>query len=88
MSGREKLRDMENFQIRRAEPGMAGLQPSLRVESAPDDRRMNGGRSLKKNDLLEIKIEAMGNAGEGIGKIDGYPLFVKDALPGDTAGCG
>ena len=40
---------------------------------------------MKKNDLLEIKIEAMGNAGEGIGKIDGYPLFVKDALPGDTA---
>jgi 23S rRNA (uracil1939-C5)-methyltransferase len=40
---------------------------------------------LKKNDLLQIKIEAMGNAGEGIGKIDGYPLFVKDALPGDLA---
>ena len=40
---------------------------------------------MKKNDLLEIKIETMGNAGEGIGKIDGYPLFVKDALPGDTA---
>lgn len=40
---------------------------------------------MKKNDLLEIKIEALGNAGEGIGKIDGYPLFVKDALPGDLA---
>ena len=40
---------------------------------------------MKKNDLLQIKIEAMGNAGEGIGKIDGYPLFVKDALPGDVA---
>ena len=40
---------------------------------------------MKKNDLLQIKIEAMGNAGEGIGKIDGYPLFVKDALPGDLA---
>ena len=44
---------------------------------------MNGGRSLKKNELIEIKIETLGNAGEGIGKIDGYPLFVKDALPGD-----
>ena len=40
---------------------------------------------MKKNDLLQIKIEAMGNAGDGIGKIDGYPLFVKDALPGDLA---
>ena len=44
---------------------------------------MNGGRSLKKNELIEIKIETLGNAGEGIGKIDGYPLFVKDALPGE-----
>lgn len=40
---------------------------------------------MKKNDLLQIKIESMGSAGEGIGKIDGYPLFVKDALPGDLA---
>ena len=40
---------------------------------------------MKKNDLLQVKIETMGNAGEGIGKIDGYPLFVKDALPGDVA---
>ena len=39
---------------------------------------------MKKNDLLQVKIETMGNAGEGIGKIDGYPLFVKDALPGDV----
>ena len=67
----------------RTRDGWATTVSSSRI--CADDRRMNGGRSLKKNDLLEIKIETMGNAGEGIGKIDGYPLFVKDALPGDTA---
>ncbi len=38
---------------------------------------------MKKNDLVEVTIESMGSAGEGIGKIDGYPLFVKDTFPGD-----
>ena len=39
---------------------------------------------MKKNDLLTLKIEGMGNEGEGIGKADGFPLFIKDALPGDV----
>ena len=37
----------------------------------------------KKDDRLVIDIVDIGNDGEGIGKIDGYTLFVKDALPGD-----
>ncbi len=37
-----------------------------------------------KDELLEIKITDMGNDGEGIGKVDGYTLFVKDAVIGDT----
>lgn len=40
-----------------------------------------------KNDILTVKIEDMGNDGEGIGKTDGYTLFVKDAVIGDTVGC-
>ena len=40
---------------------------------------------MKKNDLVEVTIESMGSAGAGIGKIDGYPLFVKDTFPGDRA---
>ena len=40
---------------------------------------------MTKNDLVEVTIESMGSAGEGIGKIDGYPLFVKDTFPGDRA---
>lgn len=38
----------------------------------------------KKNDCLTVTIEDMGAEGEGIGKVDGFTLFVKDAVPGDT----
>lgn len=38
----------------------------------------------RKNDELLLEIEDMGTEGEGIGRVDGYTLFVKDALAGDT----
>ena len=37
-----------------------------------------------KGDVLTLTIEDIGIDGEGIGKIDGYTLFVKDAVIGDT----
>ncbi len=40
---------------------------------------------LKKNDILTVEITDMGVDGEGIGKVDGFTLFVKDALIGDVA---
>ena len=40
---------------------------------------------MKKNELITLKIEDIGVNGEGIGKVDGYTLFVKDALIGDRA---
>ena len=39
----------------------------------------------KKNDIVTIEITDMGVDGEGIGKVDGFTLFVKDALIGDVA---
>ena len=39
---------------------------------------------MKKNDKLIVKIEDIGVSGEGIGKVEGYTLFVKDAVIGDT----
>ena len=39
---------------------------------------------FKKNDLLTVVIEDMGHDGEGIGKAEGYTLFIKDAVIGDT----
>ncbi|MCH5254815.1 MAG: 23S rRNA (uracil(1939)-C(5))-methyltransferase RlmD, partial [Lachnospiraceae bacterium] len=38
----------------------------------------------RKNDIVTVQIEDIGNDGEGIGKIDGYALFVKDAVIGDV----
>ena len=38
---------------------------------------------IKKNELVTVRIENLGNDGEGIGRLDGYTLFIKDALPGD-----
>ena len=38
----------------------------------------------KKNDIVTVTIEDIGNDGEGIGKLEGYTLFVKDAVIGDT----
>lgn len=40
---------------------------------------------LKKNDQVEIDIEDIGSEGEGIGKYQGYTLFVKDTAMGDRA---
>ena len=38
---------------------------------------------FKKNDLVQVEIEDIGHDGEGIGKVEGYTLFVKDAVIGD-----
>lgn len=40
--------------------------------------------TMKKNDEFIVEIEDMGVGGEGIGKVDGVALFIKDALIGDT----
>ena len=38
---------------------------------------------FQKNQVIEVSIDDMGSEGEGIGKVDGYTLFVKDAVIGD-----
>ena len=40
---------------------------------------------IKKNDLYTVEITDMTDDGSGIGKVDGYTLFIKDALVGDLA---
>ncbi len=39
----------------------------------------------KKNDIITVKIEDMSHEGLGIGKLEGYTVFVKDAVVGDLA---
>ena len=38
---------------------------------------------MKKNEKIIVTIEDIGVNGEGIGKVEGYTLFVKDAIIGD-----
>ena len=39
---------------------------------------------FKKNDTVTVEIQDMSHDGSGIGKAEGYTLFIKDAVIGDT----
>ncbi len=41
-------------------------------------------KEYQKNDMVTVTIEDIGTEGEGIGKVDGFTLFIKDAVPGDV----
>lgn len=43
------------------------------------------GMELKKDDIITVDVVDMGSDGEGIGKVDGFPVFIKDAVTGDRA---
>ena len=38
---------------------------------------------VEKNKIYEMNIDALGSNGEGIGRIEGYTVFVEGALPGE-----
>ena len=40
--------------------------------------------NFQKNEIITVEIEDIGSEGQGIGKADGFTLFVKDAIVGDT----
>lgn len=40
---------------------------------------------VKKNDVLTLSFEDLTREGNGVGKVDGYPLFVPHVLPGEEA---
>ncbi len=44
----------------------------------------DGTQIFKKDDIVETTITDIGSSGEGIGKVDGYTLFIKDAVIGDA----
>ena len=39
---------------------------------------------IKKRDIIELKIDSLAYGGEGIGKVDGYAVFVPDSAPGEV----
>lgn len=44
---------------------------------------MNKTLPVTKNDVIEVRIESMGYHGEGIAKVDGFPIFIEDAIEGE-----
>lgn len=61
-------------------------QDNIQADAIQDGakHRSNSAR-LQKNQTVVIEITDIGVNGEGIGKSDGYTLFVKDAVIGDRA---
>ena len=39
---------------------------------------------MQKNEIVTVTIDDIGVSGEGIGKVNGYTLFIKDAVIGDV----
>ncbi|PPA68961.1 23S rRNA (uracil(1939)-C(5))-methyltransferase RlmD [Jeotgalibacillus proteolyticus] len=46
-------------------------------------KKTQGVLPVKKNDVTDLRIEDLTHEGHGVGKIDGYPLFIPNALPGE-----
>ena len=38
---------------------------------------------VKKNDVIEVEIIDLTHEGLGVAKVDHYPLFIENALPGE-----
>ncbi|MGM0899098.1 MAG: 23S rRNA (uracil(1939)-C(5))-methyltransferase RlmD [Bacillota bacterium] len=41
-------------------------------------------KPVTKNDRLSVYVEDLTHDGAGVAKVEGYPLFIKEALPGET----
>ena len=39
---------------------------------------------LKKNEIVEVKIDSLAFGGKGVGKLDGLIIFVENGIPGDV----
>ncbi len=42
-----------------------------------------GEKNMQKNEIVRVTIEDIGMNGEGIGRVNGYTLFIKDTVIGD-----
>lgn len=42
------------------------------------------GIPVEKNKTYEVFVDALGSGGEGIGRLDGFTVFIEGALPGET----
>ncbi len=65
--------------MRTNRPWLGNVIQSLKVLQI-----QNKGKRMQKNDLVTVTIEDLTHDGEGIGKADGYPVFIKGAVIGDV----
>lgn len=42
---------------------------------------MKAAVPVKKGDIIEVQISGLGSSGEGVGRYNGFTVFVKNALP-------
>lgn len=46
---------------------------------------MSGTLPVQKNDYIDVEFEDLTHDGAGVAKVDGYPIFVPNGLPGEKA---
>ena len=77
---RQKRQSEEKVQRKRTQKAEMQKERTQKEETQETEKSQG---VWKKNDSVTLTIESLGAAGEGIGKVEGYTLFVKDAVPGD-----
>ena len=64
-----------------------GGQPNpgpTRVRSLPPAQLPSArGRAGRKGEELELRIDSLAYGGNGVGRVDGFVVFVRGGLPGD-----
>ncbi|GAA0361942.1 23S rRNA (uracil1939-C5)-methyltransferase [Bacillus horti] len=55
----------------------------MKLESSENEMAEEQIRILEKNEYVDVYIDDLSHEGLGVGKVDGYTLFIKDALPGE-----
>ncbi|WP_088550018.1 23S rRNA (uracil(1939)-C(5))-methyltransferase RlmD [Paenibacillus aquistagni] len=65
---------VEGIGVRQVGQGTGSRSTSKKVLTAP----------VQKNDQVELEIIGLTHDGEGVGRVEGFTLFVQGALPGET----
>jgi len=78
------LPSRERADVAAAAERPASARPAARAGSSVHEAAM-AGLSVVKNDEVVIDIIGMNHDGEGVGRVEGYTLFVAGALPGEKA---
>ncbi|GIO36576.1 hypothetical protein J41TS12_14370 [Paenibacillus antibioticophila] len=68
-------------QRKQGQNGQLGQQ--VRSKKGQADERLEG-IPVAKNDVVTLEMVGMNHDGEGVGRVEGYTLFVQAALPGEV----